>query len=55
MGLVFVVLSAATAIWMLASGKPAGAVQLGMLTGGLIVVIVGSYLARRRRHQDGGA
>ena len=53
-GLVFMVLSAATAIWMWASGKAVGAVQFGMLTGGLIVVGVGFYLARRRRHQDGG-
>jgi hypothetical protein len=51
---VFVVLSAATAIWQWASGRSAGALEFGMFTGGLIVVIVGFYLARRRRHQDGG-
>jgi hypothetical protein len=53
-GLVFVVLSAATAIWQWASGRSAGALEFGMFTGGLIVVIVTFYLARRRRHQDGG-
>jgi hypothetical protein len=54
-GFVFVVLSAATAIWLLATGGSDAALQVGMLTGALMVVTVSLYMVGRRRRPNGGA
>ena len=47
-GIVFVVLSAGTALWHWSQGAPMD-LELGTLTGGLIVAAFGFYLYRRDR------
>jgi hypothetical protein len=46
-GIVWTSLSAATAGWRWARGEPIGP-ELGLITGGLIVLFVGLYLEFRR-------
>jgi hypothetical protein len=45
-GIVFVVLSVGTALWRWVRGEPID-MELGTLTGGLIVAVVGLYFDRR--------
>jgi hypothetical protein len=45
-GIVFVVLSVGTALWHWARGEPID-MELGTLTGGMIVTVFGLYLYRR--------
>lgn len=47
-GIVFVLLSAATTVWQWPRGETASS-QLGVLSGGLIVLVFGLYLVRRDR------
>lgn len=46
-GVVFMVLSAGTAIWHLTQGEPVD-VELGLFFGGLVVAALGLYLVKRR-------
>jgi hypothetical protein len=46
-GIVFTLLSAATAVWRWSRGEPAGDL-LGLFTGGLIVLAFGLHLELRR-------
>jgi hypothetical protein len=46
-GIVFMVLSAATAVWRWSQGEPAD-VEVGLFFGGLVVAAFGLYLEKRR-------